>query len=230
MQHVSLAEGTKHNRRSVADAIEVLVAYTNFQVGGVGKIAAGIFPFPSKDPLAQLCVGYTDLAAGVTFLVWLPICSRFQATYTDQQSTRKFGVFDLNDATVDFSGNVFLTSGARLRGVEVVPAKLPYELSDLERRIIWCTIQFMKIENKVVRTLGEELDPELRKGLPTIRRVDFQRLHGLVVPSLESIRSFILENEPGLRSVSLEKISSTLSKCGMRPVVRRRPPAATRTG
>jgi len=230
MQHVSLAEGTKHNRRSVADAIEVLVTHANFQVGSIGKITTGIFPLPSKEPLAQLYVSYTDLAAGVTFLVWLPVCSRFKATYSNQRSICQSSIFDLNDATVDFNGNVFLTSGTCLRGVEVIPASLPYELSDLERRILWCTIQFMKIEDKVVRTLGEELEPELRQGMPTIRRVDFQRLNGFVLPSLESIRSFILENEPGLRSVSLEKISDTLSKCGMRPVVRRRPPPATRPG
>lgn len=166
----------------------------------------------------------------MTYLVWLPICSRFKAIYINQRAIRKSSIFDLNDATVDFNGNVRLTDGTCLRGVEVIPASLPYELSDLERRILWCTIQFMKIEDRVVRTLGEELKPELRQGLPTIRRLDFQRLKGFVLPPLESIRSFILEHEPGLRSVSLEKISSTLSKCGMRPVVRRRPPPTTTPG
>jgi hypothetical protein len=222
MQHIPLAEGTKRNRRSVADAIEVLATYANFRVGSIGKIATGLFPFPSKDPLAQLYVGYTDLAEGVTFVVWLPICNSAKATHVNQRSPYPLNVFDLNDATVDFHGNVVLTSGARLRGVEVIPASLPYELSDLERRILWCTIQFMNVEDIVVRTLGEELELELRQGLPTIRKVDFQRLKGLVSPSLESIRSFLLENEPGLGSVSLEKISSTLTKCGMRSVVRRR--------
>jgi hypothetical protein len=222
MQHVSLAEGAKHNRRSVADAIEVLVMHANFEAGGIGKIAVGIFPFPSKDPLAQLYVSYTDLAAGTTFLVWLPVCSRFKATYSKQRTIRESSVFDLNDATVDFDGNVLLTDGTNLKGVEVTPVSLPYELSDLERRILWCTIQFMEIEDKVIRTLGEELDPELRKGMPIIRKLDFQRLNGFLLPSLESIRSFILENESGVKSVSLEKISSTLTKCGMRSVVRRR--------
>jgi hypothetical protein len=97
---------------------------------------------------------------------------------------------------------------------------LPYELTDLEWRILERTIKCMKIEDAVVRTLGEELAPEVQATLPEIRRIDFQRLKGFEVPPLKVVQDFIIKE--GIERVSLEKISVTLSKCGMRTAARRR--------
>jgi hypothetical protein len=225
----TLAEGNKHNRRSVADAIDLLTTHADFRASSLAKISTLPLPLAAKKPLFQLCIAFENLAAKVTFLVWLPTSSRFKAKSLHQRRADEFETADLNDASIDFDGNVVLTTGVRLRAVEVIPTTLPYELSDLEWRILKCTIQCMKIEDMVVRTLGEELDVDVRATLPLIRRIDFQRLQGFEVPPLKVLQDFITRNERDLEGVSLEKISSTLSRCGMRPV-RRRAPLATRSG
>ena len=229
-RYVTLAEGNKHNRRSVADAIELLAAHADFRANNLATICTLQLPIPARKPLFQLCVAFENLSSNVTSLVWLPTSSCFNAQGLDQRRANKFATADLDGAMVDFAGNVSLPTGAQLRAVEVVPATLPYELSDLEWRILECTIKYMKIEDVVVRTFGEELDVDVRATLPVIRRIDFQRLKGFEVPPLKVLQHFIIENVRDLEDISLEKISSALSKCGMRSVVRRRPPPSTTAG
>jgi hypothetical protein len=221
-KYETLSEGNKHNRRSVADGVDLLIRYAGFQVGDRAKIRTPLFPLAAKEPLAQLCIVFHRLDTGVTFLVWLPTSGRFTAKASDQTAIKQFNTPDLDDASVDYLGNVVLLSGAKLRAVEIMPAFLPYELSDMDRRILRNTINFMKIEDLVFRTLGEELDPETRATLPVIRAIDFQRLRGLKVPRLKQLQGFMAERGDFIKTPSLQKISSTLSNCGMRAVERRR--------
>ena len=60
----------------------------------------------------------------------------------------------------------------------------------------------MKIEDVVVRTLGEELDHDIRATLPLIRRIDFQRLQGFEVPPLKVLQDFIIKTEINLDGLS----------------------------
>jgi hypothetical protein len=62
--------------------------------------------------------------------------------------TDKFKTAVLNGAAVDFGENVSLPTGAQLRAVEVIPASLPHELSDLEWQILESTIKCMKIQER----------------------------------------------------------------------------------
>jgi hypothetical protein len=221
-KYETLSEGNKHNRRTVADAVDLLIKHAGFQSSDSAKIRTIQFPLAAKEPLAQLCIVFQRLDASVTFLVWLPTSSRFTARASDQTTTKQFNTPDLNEASVDYSGNVALRSGAQLKAVEVIPASLPFELSDLDRRILMSTISFMKIEDLVFRTLGEELDPEARATLPVIRAIDFQRLRGLEMPLLKQLQAFMAESGDFIKTPSLQKISTTLSNCGMRTVERRR--------
>jgi hypothetical protein len=193
-RYVTLAEGSKHNRRSVADAIELLAAHADFRANSLATIRTLQLPVSARKPLFQLCVTFENLSSNVTSLVWLPTSSCFKAQALGPRRTDKFATADLNGATVDFTGNVSLPTGAQLRAVEVVPATLPYELSDLEWRILKCTVRYMKIEDVVVRTFGEELDVDVQATLPVIRRIDFQRLKGFEVPPLKVLQHFIIEN------------------------------------
>ena len=224
LQNVTLAEGNKHNRRSVADAIDLLITHADFKPGHFAKICTGRLPLYAGEPLVQLCIQFRNPAKSVTFLVWLPTSVGFKARSLDQATIDNLNTAELNDATVDFFGNVLLATGEQLRAVEIIPSILPYDLSDLEWRILECTIKCMKIQDVVVGTLGEELAPELQAGLPEIRGIDFQRLKGFEVPPLKVLQDFIIKQ--GIERLSLEKISNTLSKCGMRPVTRRRPSTA----
>jgi hypothetical protein len=228
MQHkyVTLAEGNKHNRRSVADVIDLLITHAGFQVGDRAKIRTILMPLAVKDPVFQFCIVFPRLRTSETFLVWLPTSSRFAARATDHTRIRKYNTPDLNDASVDYCGNAALLNGMQLRAIEIVPAPLPYEFSELDRRIVMSTIYFMKIEGVVFRTLGEELDPETRASIPTIRAIDFRRLRQhlgeLTLPCLKQLQGFMADSDEFIKTPSQQKISSTLLKCGMRPVERRR--------
>jgi hypothetical protein len=221
-KYVNLAEGNKHNRRSVADVIDLLITHAGFQVGDRAKIRTILMPLAVKDPVFQFCIVFPRLRTSETFLVWLPTSSRFAARATDHTRIRKYNTPDLNDASVDYYGNAALLNGMQLRAIEIVPAPLPYEFSELDRRIVMSTIYFMKIEDVVFRTLGEELDPETRASLPTIRAIDFRRLGRLALPYLKQLQGFMADSYGLSETPSLQKISSTLLKCGMRPVERRR--------
>jgi hypothetical protein len=174
-QYKTLAKGDKHNRRSVADAIDLLAKHAGFQTSDRAKICTLPLPLAAKKPFSQLCIMFQNAATGVTFLVWLPTSSRITASAIDQNTIKTFNTSDLNEAAVDYCGNVVLTSGTQLKAVGVTPAPLPYKLSDLDRRILMSTIDFMGIEHVVFRTFGEELDEETRAALPEIRAIDFQR-------------------------------------------------------
>src|ERR1700754_4701692 len=194
-RYVTLAEGNKHNRRSVADAIDLLTAHADFRANNLAKIHTLLLPLPTKERLFQLCVVFENSATETMFLVWLPTSSCFKGKSLDKGQVDELETVDLDGASIDLEGNVFLTTGAQLRAVEVIPATLPYDLSDLEWRILECTIKYMKIEDMVVRTFGEELDLDVRATLPVIRRIDFQRLKGFEVPPLKVLQHFIIENE-----------------------------------
>lgn len=219
MQYVHLGEREKHNRRSVADAIELLVTDTGFRHKNHATIRTVPFPFPAKWPLTQLCVVFEHFDRQQTFLVWLPTSSHIKARTAESRNSAKSDTVILDGAQVDIDASVWLSNGTQLRAVEVVPANLPYELSNLDWQIIESTIKLMKIGHLVMRTFGEELDDDVRETLPQIRRVDFLRLKEHQPPPLKVIQHFI-ETE-GVGHISFEKLSSTLSKCGMRLVRRR---------
>jgi hypothetical protein len=87
-QYVTLTEGNKHNRRSVADAIDLLITHADFRANDLAKIHALPLPLSAREPLFQLCVVFESLSSKVTYLVWLPTSSRFKAKGVDQRRNR----------------------------------------------------------------------------------------------------------------------------------------------
>jgi hypothetical protein len=148
----TLSDDNRGTRRSLADGIEVLIKHADFRNSDRAEVWTIGLPLDAKEPLAQLCVAFQSVALNVTFLVWLPTSSRCTGIAFEQNRTVNFNTVELDDASVDYSGNVVLTSGAQLRAVRVIPSRLPYKLSDLDHRILRSTINFMGIEDLVLRT------------------------------------------------------------------------------
>jgi hypothetical protein len=220
-KYVPLAEGNKHNRRSLADAIELLNAHAGFHTNDRATIRTSQLLLAAKEPIFQLCVIFQGPGSDVTFLVSLPASSHCTTVASETNALETIGTFNLDDASVDYYGNVVLTNGTQLKAVGVIPTPLPYELSELDGHILRHTIGFLGIGDRVFRTLGEELDSETRTTLPAIRAIDFQRLQGRKMPLLKQLRNSMADSGEFPNIPSLQKLSTTLSKCGMRDQLRR---------
>jgi hypothetical protein len=211
-----LLDNEKYARRTIADAIGVLHKRASFGERDYALIRVDLLPLPSCERIAQVHVVYESLVRDVTYFVWLPSASKFKALRDGNSELEIFDIFELDGGTIEFDGSVFLSDGIRLRAVEVVPEVLPYELSDLEWRILHHTICFMKVEDRVLRSRWEGLSARFQKRLPAQLVIDFSRLIGLNVPLLKQIRGYISDKDSPARIPSAEKIAATLKKCGMR--------------
>ena len=207
----------KNGRRTIADAIDVLCKHANFGQQDQAIIRVDALPLPSYQAVAQVHAVFENLARDVTYFVWLPSASKCKAQRDGRSEYEMFAIFDLDAAVINSDGTVLLSDHRRLRAVEVVPEFLPYELTDLEWRILHHTIQYMGIEDRVYRSHWEGLDTHLQEGLPVSRGLDFSRLVGLDVPFLKQIQGYIADkDDPSARMPSPETIAATLKKCGMR--------------
>lgn len=214
----------KNGRRTIADAIDVLHIHANFGEQDRAIIRVDSLPLLSAyQNVAQVHAVFDNLPRDVTYFVWLPSASKFKARRDAGAGYDIFSIFELGGATIHFDGTVLFSDDRRFRAVEVVPEALPYDLTDLEWRILHRTIQYMGIEDRVYRSYWEGLAMHLREGLPDRRSLDFSRLVGLDVPLLKQIKGYIEDNDTPARTPSPETIAVTLKKCGMRiPAARSR--------
>jgi hypothetical protein len=97
---------------------------------------------------------------------------------------------------------------------------MPYELSLVEKRILWNVIAFTESYG-CYRNLRDDLPQHLQPGIRDLRVLDYGRLHTIPAPPLKAIKAYIETRDPKLR-VSNQKIADTLAKCGVR-IPRRRP-------
>jgi hypothetical protein len=132
----------------------------------------------------------------------------------------RFGISCLDQAKVGPDGSVVLTDGRWLRGVEMVPTHMPYELTPVEKSILLNVIKFTESYG-CFRNLREDLPEHLRQGVPDLYVLDYGRVRTIEAPPLKLIRAYIEDHDPELQ-VSNQKIADALAKCGVR-VPRRRP-------
>jgi hypothetical protein len=151
-----------------------------------------------------------------TYFVWLPSAGKFKGRREGLPELEVRDIFQLSGAVIRLDGSVILQNGTLLRAVEVIPALLPSELSELDWYILHKTIAFMKAELRIYRSYWEGLDVRFQTGLPDCRSLDFSRLAGLDTPLLKQIKGYISDDKLVTRVPSEEKIASTLKKCGMR--------------
>jgi hypothetical protein len=212
----ALKEDDRNNRRTVADALEVIRQEFGVDETPGAEISVGPLPLPSGEATAAVVLICPDLDCYVS----LPASWWFTA-FTERSSRRhRFEIFCLDKAKVGPSGAVVLTDGRSMRGVEMVPTHMPYELSWVEKRILQNVIKLTKSYG-CYRNLRDDLPEHLQPGIPDLWVLDFGRLHTVPRRSLKEIKSHIEDDDPELR-VSNQKIADALAKCGVR-VPRRRP-------
>src|SRR5689334_6732772 len=126
----------RNKRRSIADATDLLPSDGAWR----GEIRVGGLQLPSREVVGQVAVFAKNAVAGSISIVTLPTCKKSRGRREGSQELEEFDSFRLNGAIVDGSGTVELVDGTRLRAVEVVPALLPYNVTDLDWRILHYTI------------------------------------------------------------------------------------------
>ncbi|BBO11217.1 MULTISPECIES: hypothetical protein [Bradyrhizobium] len=204
-----LQPNERDNRRSIADAMDLLHQHAAFEGGHTVKIRIGGLRLPSQHIVGLVAVCAENAAAETAFIVTLPTCKTVWARRLGREDLEEFDIFQLDGATVHGNGNVELVDGTRLRAVELTPSLLPYHVTELEWCIIRHTIAFMGVES------------ECRYLLPSERfcyALDCSALPALQdrAPLLKQIRGYILDQDPALEDLSEQKIADAMCKFGIR--------------
>jgi len=224
LTYVRVRDDQRHRRRTIRDAIEVLCEYAGFREDDQAIIRIGLLRIPSGDIVGLLdIVFYAQV--DIAFIVSLPTSTTFRGKQLGSSTYDELDTIQLNAATLDSSGDVLLTDGTRLRAVEVVPAKLPYEISELEKRLVDHVIAMLGAEDLCYRHPGASVFPELAKLARERKLIDCSTLSGLTIPALKRIHWDFMQHNSDVESLSMQTLSNALSKYGMhRPI--RRPRAA----
>jgi hypothetical protein len=214
--HVRLGEGKRTSRRTVADAIEVVRELLGPDDIGSPHIQVGEFELPSGQTLALADVVFPEFGCRVS----LPTSFRFKARSATKACLEEFEISRLDCAQVCPDGSVLLVDGTQLCAVEVIPAPLPLQPSELDMIILGYLVSLTQ-SCDCCRSLREGVPEHLREMVPDIRGPDFSRLREVKAPPLKKIRGHIVDKNPDL-SVSNQKIADTLAMAGIR-IPRRRP-------
>ena len=220
---VRLREGDRAKRRTVADAVDIVVREFSLSASPSAQIAIGPLPLPSGRRVGLVDVNFPDFGRVVS----LPTSILFKARNRERAENVETDIFLLDGAKIGADLSVVLTDGTRLRAVEVIPAPLPYSPSELDKRILKHVIAFAGADH-CYRSIREGLPPEEAELLPDMRAIDYSRVREIKLPAggLKVIRGYITDNDPTLK-VSMQKISDTLSTFGIRRP-HRRPRRSTR--
>ncbi|MGY3508887.1 hypothetical protein [Bradyrhizobium lupini] len=195
----------RNKRRSIADATDLLPSDGAWR----GEIRVGGLQLLSGEVVGQVAVFAKNAVAGSISIVTLPTCKKSRGRRQGSQEVEEFDIFRLDGAIVDGSGTVELVDGTRLRAVEVVPALLPYNVTDLDWRILHHTIALMEAEEACCTYPTPFGQPN--------KALDCSKLPGLrgKVPPRKEILRYIAKQEPALKRLSRQKIADTLHKFGM---------------
>jgi hypothetical protein len=212
----ALKEDDRNNRRTVADALEVIRQEFGVDETPGAEIRVSHLPLPSGEATATVVL----VCSALDCCVSLPASWWFTAFPEKCSRRQRFEISCLDQAKVGPDGSVVLTDGRCLRGVEMVPTHMPYELSLVEKRILRNVIQFTESYG-CYRNLREDLPEHLQPEIPDLWVLDYGLLHTIPRRPLKTIKAYIETHDPELR-VSNQKIADALAKCGVR-VPRRRP-------
>lgn len=209
-----LLEDKRTSRRTVADAIAVLEQSAAFGSGDTATIQVGRLPLPSGVVAGLVHVIFDVPFSEKSYVVSLPTSTYF---YSRSCHGVRLDIGMLHKATADSRGEVVLPTGTSLCAVELVPARLPLEPTELDYRIVHATAMFTRSRQNGYRKLREE--PSLQDVIdqvPDLQFLDLQRLQNLLIPSLDSIAAYLEETGPNLPVPSKEKIATALLNFGMR--------------
>ncbi len=209
--HINLSD-RKTYLLSVADAIATLSDEAGLQPQDQARIVCGGLKLPS-DEIVTLTGLLFERGNRHVYTVWLHSSKTCHARY--RSDLIEFDTGDLGDAIVDGHGNVALTDGRVIRAVQVTPAKLPYQITELDWRIVHAAISAAKAEQgsyAVLLPATSELISEAR----SLNLIDYTALEWIKAPYLKVVQGHLLKQNPTSKVVSEQKISDTLSKFGIR--------------
>jgi hypothetical protein len=212
-QYVGLDEDGRTQRRTVADALEVVRQRLGVDEITRAEIRLAPFALPWGGSTAAVVVLFPDLG----YWVSLPASDRARANTGRQRQV--FEIALLEGAEICPDGSALLKDGRRLRAVEVEPTGL-HKPSALDERILWYVIALTESWHSY-RNFREDLPQDLQHQVPDLYVLDYSRVLTINAPLLKVIQGYIEQNDPQLR-VSGQKIADALARCGVR-VPRRRP-------
>ena len=149
-----LVEEQRAKRRTIADALGVVERRKDCY-GSLGSIEIRVLPLtlPSGKATGLVDVVFPDIGCEVS----LATSTRFKARCEQSSTYRTFEISLLNSAKACADGSVCLANGTRLRAVEVLPAYLPYEPTELDNTILM---------NVIAQTQSYYCFREIQYGLP----------------------------------------------------------------
>ena len=214
-QYERLCEEGRISRRTMADAIEVLREKAGFGDNDRAEIFIGLLKLPSAEVVGLVQIIFDRQIGDKAYVVSLPTSKQFKAYRTNARQRGCFDIAELHGAVVDGSGKVLLANGIALRAVEVVPARLPLEPTELDWRIIHHTLAIIEADH-CYRHFGYGLPSRLQEMAADIRVLDCRAFRGLTLPPLKVVTSFIRERDPTLQKLSEQQIADSLRKFGIR--------------
>lgn len=221
--HINLSD-CKPYLLSVADAIATLSDEAGFQSGDQARITCGDLTLPSGETVTLTGL-FFERGNRHVYTVWLRSSKTCRARYRSELID--FDTTELADAIVDSDINATLIDGRVIRAVQIASAKLPYETTDLDWRIVHQTISSAKAEDRCYALPAGFDAPDLVATARELNLLNYSALRDLDnVPFLKVIQGDLLKHNPNSKVVSEQKISDTLSKFGIRHK-RARPRRAT---
>jgi hypothetical protein len=184
-ESVPLEEHRRAKRRTVADALEVVHEKLGVYETTRAEIKIHHLQLPSGECTALVAVLFPDLGCHVS----LPTSARFRGFSERSSQNQLFEISRLDRAKVDSDGSVRLVDGTSLRAVEVIPSHLPYELSKLEKLILWYVILLTR-SLYCFRSIHEDLPEQLQQQVSGFH-LDWSRVRTIRVPALKVIKGFI---------------------------------------
>jgi hypothetical protein len=224
---LKLYDKGRPSRRTIADALEILRSIPGFCKSTRSTIRTAALRLRSGEVPFLVQVVCED----VGWVISLPTSEKFRAKLLQDGSTPASDSSDfigetalLEGAIVDDECQVTLSDGRRLRGVEMIPARMPphgdgkrdMESIRLRDAVIGHIVRMKKAEDRHYRYLHKDL-------LPGVRALDYSTLQDLEPDSLSEIMHDIQLNNAVLNEVSRQTVANILRTSGMRlPKPRRR--------
>ncbi len=228
MQNFELInQADREQRRTVSDAIDVLAQDAGFGSADIADIRVGFLQLPSRETVGLTNVYFNSRSTGKTVVVSLPTAAEFVSKCLGEKNTRRFSILELDGAKADDDGVVRLSDGRVLRAVEIIPANLPLEPSELAWRIVHHVISIVKAEDHCYRSLREHAKPTCsdlpEEMIPEIRFIDCGALEIGKLPPLKYLKQQIGRRDPSLKRVSHQTVADALRDFGIRSPASRPP-------
>jgi hypothetical protein len=215
LQHVRLGAQGRDARGKISDAIALLRTEANFCEHDRATICVGLLRLPSCEMVGLVEVVFEAPWVKTVYRVPLRTAARLRGRRRGSAERVEYDAVRFNLAEVDFYGLVTLASKTALYGVEVCPASMLTQPSELDWRIIHAALKVIDGGHHCYRSLPEGLLNADPQRVPGLQFLDCNLLRGLKPPPLKDIMKGIERIDSELR-VSGQKVADALRRFGVR--------------